>query len=183
MQRIRQMRLEKYAAAGQQQSPLNFSSTQEYSDGVEYSVQPLGASWNRPSSGVGSTAMISAGILILAIWSVSQISIRDLLRMPQNTVASHSSLVENRPEINATVRTGALGIYHWKPDCPLANGPSLRSATDHYVPRSLKKVHLLKRRDAEFQGQRHCSYCAEIDFWRASYRGQHSERKRYASGR
>ena len=119
-------------------------------------------------SGTGATTLISAGILILAIWSVTLIFKRDSIGRSnlavQATVlaqpASQEGEVKGPP--TSLVRSGPLGLYHWNPRCPLENARSRRS---HSAKRVTCTRNRLTRREAELKSLRACPYCQEIGYW------------------
>jgi hypothetical protein len=119
---------------------------------------------------MGATTLISAGVLILAIWSVTLVSKQ--LTIERSGLAAQAPVFAQGVADNTdsdilpthmTVRRGPLDLYHWTPDCPLENARSLRTGSNRPVEFARTT---LTRRDAELKGLRPCGYCLEIDFWK-----------------
>lgn len=117
-----------------------------------------------------SKALISAGIFVLTIWSVSLFSNGSAYSdTPATSDASTLHYDETSfkvPPPDARVTPGILEIYQWEPDCPLAGTKALSlNGTHTYASRKSKRM---TRREAEERGYRPCIYCIEIVFWRAA---------------
>ena len=123
------------------------------------------------SPGFGAKALISTGILILTIWSVSlfsdssahsDTSLPPSTRM--DTEAYSEEELHNVPSAATRVNCSAMRFYHWQPDCPLMTA----RAFDATPPLGgHRKDQSATRREAELYGYRPCVYCAEIEYWRA----------------
>lgn len=166
MQRIRHVRFV------HEQDLSTLSPYSEFS--TEYSsLQPATHSSSNPIA----TALVSAGALIITIWSASYLSNRETYAAPQTppaiatTALPASHAPEQSPNVPAyasQVRAGIMGLYHWKADCPLDGAPSLR----HDASRVQRKPHIvIKRDEAEIRGFRACAYCMEIEYWRGRQAG------------
>lgn len=161
------------ASASHQFNSANFDFD-EYAQ--EYSSSQIPVSNTATSTpNTGAMAFISAGLLVLTIWSVSliaerlpQVHAQESLR--ENPAALVSALPAAQPEEDTTplpandvlVVTKGMGIYHWQRDCPLAYARSRRGET-HRGPKTSRTT----RRSAELRGLFPCRYCSEIEYWRA----------------
>ena len=121
------------------------------------------------ASSLVSKALISAGIFVLTIWSVSLFSngsaYSDTPATPDASTLHFDATPFNVPSPNAQVTPGLLEIYQWEPDCPLA-GSKLLSLNDTH-PHTSHKNRRMTRRVAEKSGYSPCVFCADIEFWRA----------------
>lgn len=121
---------------------------------------------------VGATTLISAGLLIITIWSVSLLAKREPAISISEAAPASNIMVAARPDTgnmqlpssSTRVLGGELGLYHWNKDCPLANARSLKPGR-HNQGSHRKQVYMT-RLDAELRGLRPCNYCGEIEFWR-----------------
>ena len=122
------------------------------------------------ASSVISKALISAGIFVLTIWSVSLFANGSAHSdTPATSGVSTLQFDEtsfNVPSPDAPVTCSLLEIYQWEPDCPLAGAKVLSQYETHSHPSH--KNSRMTRREAEKRGYRPCVYCTEIAFWRAA---------------
>lgn len=135
---------------------------------AEYSASEPAA---QLSPGFGAKALISAGILILTIWSVSLFSGSSAhsdpslpsLRM-MDTTAYFESEPHNVPSAATQVNCSPMRFYHWQPDCPLTAARSPVATLNRDGQGNDQRS---TRREAELNGYHACVYCAEIEYWRA----------------
>jgi len=136
---------------------------------------------NRIQPGVGARALVSAGMLVLTVWTVSlfsdgsnaysDTSASQPVAAPVSLVNISSEQAEDKPldlpPLNSKVICSKMRMYHWQRDCPLNSATSLRhpSRTDDV---NRQEQHLT-RRAAELQNYYPCRYCVEIKEWRARH--------------
>jgi hypothetical protein len=121
--------------------------------------------------GIGATTLTSAGVLILAIWSVTLVSTKLTIArsgLVAQTPVFAQSIADNadndKPPLQAIVRRGPLSVYHWGSGCPLENARSLRADSNGLSEYSRTAM---TRRDADLKGLRPCQYCLEIGYWKS----------------